>query len=304
MAVGAPGWLVAALLVLLAPAGALLDRGLDDESALVQVGSAAAHAEAAAEMVSGMLSMLKGMGGGRGRWGAKKDSIMNGPAGCVWSRDLKASWEHMSQLLPTVEHGMLNAMLPKMVAMAKVDGNAEAPSAEEKEASKTAMMNQMMEVMAPLKDELMPPECDNGLIKKKVMSQSLAGGGEAEEITAKCLVKATHVTPACARCAGNFLRDFMGRGMLGLASSCVPKCMPANSACKKGVTDQCLTKSHACMKCMKPGLLQLSDCVGINSTRLGLSNKLDLFATALRDGSTSEEGLPNFVNDLVLALNA
>mmetsp|Transcript_33148 Transcript_33148/g.75464 ORF Transcript_33148/g.75464 Transcript_33148/m.75464 type:complete len:134 (-) Transcript_33148:23-424(-) len=133
----------------------------------------------------------------------------------------------------------------------------------------------------------------------------MMGGSEAEDVTVKCLIKFTHITPACARCSGNFLKDFMGRGMMGLASSCVPKCMGANNACKKGLTESCITKSYPCMKCMKPGMMQFTDCIGLNTTQMGLSNKLDLAAKALRDGSVStSEGVQSFVNDIVLAMNA
>jgi len=309
--------LAALPLLLLVPVARAERGGVDDATLLVQLQEGAslavAHSEAAAEMLNGMLSLMRGaIGGGssagkQGRWlsgGKDKEhsSMASGPAGCVWSRDLKASWQYMSKLMPTVEQGVLSLMLPKMIEKAKEEPGEVTAAPDEQD--KAAMMAQMQEVFAPLKDELMPPECDNALIKKKVMAQSIAGGADAEEITVRCLVKATHVTPACARCSGNFLKGFMGRGMLGLATSCVPKCMPANDACKKGLTDACITKTFPCMKCMKPGLLELADCVGINTTRFQISNKIDLFVKALREGSTSGEGLDQFVGDLVLALNA
>jgi len=254
-------------------------------------------------MARGLVALMRGAFGDH--QDQKKATFMSGPAGCH-SRDFKAWRQHMSELLPTVEHGILSAILPKIIAKAKRDEAQQEGIEEiqEEPEDTAAVQQQLKEALEPVKEELMPPECDSKLIKGKVMAQSIAGGVDAEVVTARCLVKSAHVSPSCARCASDFLHVFMGRGMVGLASSCVPKCMPANNACKKGLTDQCLTKGAPCLKCLKPGLLELGNCVGLNGTRWGLSDKLDLFIKAFREGSTEPDKVDTFITNLVLALHA
>mmetsp|Transcript_72047 Transcript_72047/g.224681 ORF Transcript_72047/g.224681 Transcript_72047/m.224681 type:complete len:313 (-) Transcript_72047:100-1038(-) len=288
------------------------EQGVDDATQLIQLQEGAsitaAHAEAAADMIKGAMTVMRGAFHGDGKHNSliprKEASIMSGVAGCSWPKDLQASWKHMSKLFPTVEHGVLSIVMPKLIERAKKKEAGEAVSEEDAMASTAAMQTQLFQLVTPLKGDLVPPECNKKLIKSKIMAQSLTGGDAAGEIAAKCLLEATHVTPGCARCAGQWLNGFMGKGMMGLANSCVPKCAPANDACKKGMAEQCVSKSYPCLKCMKPGLLEFADCVGINSTRFQLANKLDLYAKAFRDGSTEGEGLERLIDGIVLATNA
>lgn len=297
---------------------------MEDATHLLQVqqgasaSAVATAAEAAAQMLQGVMSMMHGAihGDDRGEGvlspyhhlALGKASIMEGgSAGCSWRTDLQASWNHASKMFPAVQHGLLTAMVPRLIErqQKKAQSGGEASDDEEGGVAQLgSLKTEIKQVITPLKAEMVPPECDKHLIKSKIVSQSIAGGDGAEEAAARCMMQATGVTAPCARCAGRWLNGFMGRGLRGLAQSCVPKCSPANDACKKGMMEQCIGKSYPCMKCMKPGLLELAGCMGINATRFQLSNKLDLYAKAFREGGTEGEALDRLINGIVLAWNA
>mmetsp|Transcript_27936 Transcript_27936/g.88763 ORF Transcript_27936/g.88763 Transcript_27936/m.88763 type:complete len:292 (+) Transcript_27936:1-876(+) len=278
---------------LLATTGRARQEGLQDAVAAVQSAAQSyqvRQAEKAAELLEGILKLARS-----GMKPKAKSKILAsaGHAGC-FRKDFKSFKQYIAELLPTVEQNVLSAVLPKFVAQ-KDEELAMDPKAVAKAAS---------DALEPMRGEVLPASCDMKAIKSRVMTQALGGSADAEELMSQCLMEAAHVSAGCASCVGNFLHGFMGRGMVGLAASCVPKCSPANNICKKGLSDQCLGKSVACLKCMKPRLLEFSDCVGFNTTRHQVGNKVDLLVRAMRDGSVAGGGVQKFVGDVVLALNA
>merc|ERR1719210_1513589 len=88
---------------------------------------------------------------------------------------------------------------------------------------------------------------------------------------------------------------------MSVSGSCVTHCQPLLFACLKGVSDDCIHKASACLRCSKNKLQQLYKCEGRDGSSPALE-KLTTFTELFKSGTVEQEGVDAFLDDLTQAI--